>query len=54
MRWINPDCLPETKGKVERFIINPHGEIDGFVLNDSKNDAMLVHVPPHAQGPRHR
>ncbi len=29
MHWIDPDCLPEVKGTVERFLLNPHGEIDG-------------------------
>jgi len=47
MHWIDPDCLPETKGQVERFLINPRGEIDGLVLNGAKNRATLVHVPPH-------
>jgi hypothetical protein len=46
MHWIDPECLPETKGKVERFLTNPHGEIDGLVLN-GKSGTTLVHVPPH-------
>jgi hypothetical protein len=47
MHWIDPECLPETKGKVERFVMNPHGEINGLVLNGSKTDTKFVHVPPH-------
>ncbi len=47
MHWIDPDCLPKTSGKVERFVTNAHGEIDGLVLNGSDNGATLVHVPPH-------
>ncbi|KXV10971.1 hypothetical protein CR51_07980 [Caballeronia megalochromosomata] len=42
MHWIDPEILPETRGKVTRFLLNPHGEIDGFVLG-----ARQVHVPPH-------
>ncbi len=46
MHWIDPDCLPETAGNVERFIVNPHGEIDGIILNRA-SETTLVHVPPH-------
>ncbi len=46
MHWIDPDCLPETAGKVERFIVNPHAEIDGVILNGA-SETTLVHVPPH-------
>jgi hypothetical protein len=46
MHWIDPDCLPETQGNVERFVVNPHGEIDGIILNGTA-EATLVHVPPH-------
>ncbi|SAK97931.1 hypothetical protein AWB76_07469 [Caballeronia temeraria] len=42
MHWIDPESLPETRGKVTRFLLNPHGEIDGFVLG-----ARQIHVPPH-------
>jgi hypothetical protein len=47
MHWIDPECLPESKGTVERFILNPQGEIDGLVLDCGKGQAVLVHVPPH-------
>ena len=47
MHWIDPDCLPETKGSFERFVLNPHGEIDGLVLNGGKERTTLIHVPPH-------
>jgi hypothetical protein len=43
MHWHDPNYLPLTAGKLERFTMNPDGAIDGFVLNDG----ILVHVPPH-------
>lgn len=43
MHWIDPDSLPETRGTVTRFVLNPHGELDGFVLGRSRQ----VHFPPH-------
>jgi len=46
MHWIDPDCLPEVKGTVERFLLNPHGEIDGFVMNSETQASILVHTPP--------
>lgn len=46
MHWIDPDSLPETVGTFERFVLNPHGEVDGFVLKDKKA-RLLVHTPPH-------
>jgi len=42
MHWIDPEGLPETRGKVTRFLLNPHGELDGFVLGSRQ-----VHFPPH-------
>jgi hypothetical protein len=42
MHWIDPASLPETRGKVTRFLLNPHGELDGFVLGSRQ-----VHFPPH-------
>jgi len=48
MHWIDPDCLPEVKGTVERFLLNPHGEIDGFVMNGERQP-ILVHTPPHME-----
>jgi hypothetical protein len=47
MHWIDPDCLPTIAGKVDCFVLNPHGEIDGFVLADPTQAATLVHTPPH-------
>jgi hypothetical protein len=47
MHWIDPDFLPDIKGRVERFIVNPHGEIDGLILTYDGDKALLVHVPPH-------
>jgi len=49
MHWIDPDSLPETAGTFERFVLNPHGEVDGFVMKD-KQAAILVHTPPHMDG----
>jgi len=43
MHWIDPACLPETKGVVDRFLINPHGAADGLLLKDGKE----VHFPRH-------
>lgn len=47
MHWIDPDGLPENAGTVERFIVNPHGEIDGLVMTDAQAAPVLVHTPPH-------
>jgi len=49
MHWIDPNCLPEAKGTVELFLLNPHGEIDGFVMNGGMQAAVLVHTPPHME-----
>jgi hypothetical protein len=49
MHWIDPDCLPEVKGTVERFLLNPHGEIDGFVMKSETQASVLVHTPPHME-----
>ena len=49
MHWIDPDCLPEVKGTVERFLLNPHGEIDGFVMTGETQAPVLVHTPPHME-----
>jgi hypothetical protein len=46
MHWIDPDSLPEVSGTLERFVINPHGEIDGFVMQ-SGGRSLLAHTPPH-------
>ena len=40
MHWIEPDCLPETQGTVEGFIMNRHGEIDGVLLGKSEANAF--------------
>ncbi len=47
MHWIDPDSLPETSGTLERYVMNGHGEIDGLVIANGRDDATLVHVPPH-------
>lgn len=49
MHWIDPNCLPEAKGTVECFLLNPHGEIDGFVMNGAMQAPVLVHTPPHME-----
>ncbi len=46
MHWLDPDHLPKTEGVVDRFLINPHGDVDGFLLAGG----MEVHVPPHLSG----
>ena len=43
MHWIDPDYLPEIAGTVDQFLVNRHGEADGFLLTDGGE----VHVPPH-------
>jgi hypothetical protein len=43
MHWIDPAHLPETKGVLDRFLVNPHGDADGLLLKDGKE----VHFPPH-------
>jgi len=43
MHWIDPDCLPETSGVVDCFLLNAEGEADGLVLTGG----MEVHFPPH-------
>ncbi|KAH0441835.1 hypothetical protein A8H39_27710 [Paraburkholderia fungorum] len=45
MHWIDPNSLPETRGTVTRFLLNPHGELDGFVLGSRQ--LQQVHFPPH-------
>ena len=47
MHWIDPDSLPEVKGTLERFVLNPHGEVDGFLMTGEKESPILVHTPPH-------
>jgi hypothetical protein len=42
MHWIDPTSLPETRGKVTRFLLNPHGELDGLIVGSRQ-----VHLPPH-------
>lgn len=43
MHWIDPDCLPETRGVVDRFLMNPHGKLDGLILRGARQ----VHFRPH-------
>ena len=45
MHWIDPHSLPETRGTVTRFLLNPHGELDGLVLGSRQ--PRQVHFPPH-------
>ncbi len=49
MHWIDPTSLPEVAGTVERFVLNPHGEVDGFVMKDRQQTEILVHTPPHLE-----
>src|SRR5689334_12864672 len=48
MHWIDPDSLSEVSGTVERFLLNPHGEVDGFVMTRD-GIAVVVHTPPHLE-----
>jgi hypothetical protein len=43
MHWIDPNCLPAIKGIVKRFVLNRHGEIDGFVVNGA---ALCLRTAP--------
>ena len=47
MHWIDPNSLPKKSGTVERFVINPKGELDGLLFTDG----TLVHFPPHLSAP---
>ena len=49
MHWIDPDSLPEVAGTLERFVLNPHGEVGGFVMNGQTRTPILVHTPPHME-----
>lgn len=46
MHWIDPDHLPETRGIVRSLVLNPHGLLDGLLLDDGTE----IHVPPHLSG----
>lgn len=46
MHWLDPDYLPITQGTLERFVLNPKGDIDGLLLSDD----IEVHTPPHWSG----
>ncbi|KAB7769779.1 hypothetical protein [Xanthomonas maliensis] len=43
MHWVDPDFLPETRGTLARFLLNPKADIDGLLLADGTE----VHTPPH-------
>lgn len=43
MHWIDPDSLPEATGVLDRILVNPDGEVDGFILADGTE----IHIPPH-------
>jgi hypothetical protein len=43
MHWLDPDYLPVTTGKLQRFLLNPHGDVDGLLLADGTE----IHTPPH-------
>jgi hypothetical protein len=47
MHWILSENLPEIAGAVERFVVNAHGEVDGFVMMDQTGTPILIHTPPH-------
>lgn len=43
MHGIDPACLPETRGRVSQFLLNPHSVVDGLILDGCRQ----VHIPPH-------
>ena len=43
MHWIDPNCLNETRGTVTQFLLNPNGELGGFILGHTQQ----VNFPPH-------
>jgi hypothetical protein len=43
MYWIDPDSLTEPKHRIRQFLVNEHGDVDGFISTDGHQ----VHVPPH-------
>jgi len=42
MHWIDPDHLPEITGTVDQFLVNKHGEADGFLLTDG-DEVFMCH-----------
>jgi hypothetical protein len=50
MHWIDPNFLPEVSGIVALFLLNPHGESDGLVMEDGSE----VHFPPHLSTKIHK
>jgi len=47
MKWLDPDHLPPVTSSVERFLLNPHGDADGMILENG----LEVHFPPHLSEP---
>ncbi|MEL4890768.1 hypothetical protein PQU63_07590 [Xanthomonas protegens] len=43
MHWVDPDSLPETRGTLARFLLNPKADVDGLLFDDGTE----VHTPPH-------
>lgn len=43
MHWIDPASLSESKHRVRLFVLNQHGEVEGFI----SMEGVQVHVPPH-------
>jgi len=43
MPWLDPAHVPETPGHLDRFLLNPHGDVEGMILTDGTK----VHIPPH-------
>jgi hypothetical protein len=50
MHWIDPQCLPPTRGIVTQLVMNSHGELDGLLLATAPGETKLVHFPPHMGG----
>jgi hypothetical protein len=34
MHWLDPAYLPETRGILDRFLLDPRGDVDGMLLTD--------------------
>ena len=43
MHWLDPDHLPQTRGKLSSLIYNEHGDVDGMLFDNGQT----VHMPPH-------
>jgi hypothetical protein len=40
---VSREATAQSQGSVERYLINPHGDVDGLLLSNG----MQIHFPPH-------